>query len=194
MRRSSAAWGLLLALSTLAGCASLPSKVATLKARDVAEIFTVSGRIAARDTGDSKRGFSGGFSWDHRPGEDVVELLTPLGQIAARITMRASGTSIELADGQRATTQDPEQYLSRALGISLPISALPYWMQAAPVPSVPVRSEADAAGRPAAIWQNGWQIRYGEYTSESLAAHPTRIDLVQGDVEAKMIISEWKTP
>lgn len=195
MRRSSAAWSLLLACALLAGCATRPPSIPALKAREVAKTFSVNGRIAARDTGDSKRGFSGGFSWDHRNGEDVVELLTPLGQIAARVTMRASGTtSIDLADGQRATTQEPEQYLSRALGINLPISALPYWMQAAPVPSLPVRAEADAIGRPAALWQSGWQIRYGEYADETLAAHPTRIDLVQGDVEAKMIISEWKTP
>ena len=165
-----------------------------LAARKVAATFTVNGRIAVRETSEAKRGFSGGFVWVHKPGEDVVELLTPLGQIAARMTMTPAGADIELADGQRSRTADPERFLSQSLGVSLPLAALPYWMQAAPVPSVPSRAEADPAGRPVALWQNGWQIRFAAYADDTTQANPTRIDLRQGDVEARLIISEWKAP
>ena len=183
----------------LAACATQPATPAAFQAREVASTFSVSGRIAARTTdtgsgGDARRGFSGGFTWAHKPGEDAIELLTPLGQIAARLTMTPSVTHIELADGQRATTDDPEQYLGRALGISLPIAALPYWMQAAPVPSTPMRAEPDPIGRLEALWQNGWQIRYSQYSDAAANAYPTRIELSQGDVEARIIISEWKSP
>lgn len=168
---------------------------AALKPRPVATTFNVSGRIAARvagDTHENRRGFSGGFTWNHTPAADVVELLTPLGQIAARVTMTAAGATIELADGQRRTTTEPEPYIGRILGINLPIKALPYWMQAAPVPSAALRAEADSAGRPSMLWQNGWEIRYAEYSGDTFDANPTRIDLTQGDVEARILISEWK--
>ena len=190
----------------LAGCATQSpvdrpaAAVATFNPRPVAASFSVSGRIAARansDTGadgGAKKGFSGGFSWSHTLKEDVVELLTPLGQIAARVTMTAAGATIELADGQRTTTTEPESFIARTLGISLPIAALPYWMQGAPVPGVQRRAEADDAGRLSLIWQNGWQIRYAEYSSPGFDAHPTRIDLTQGDVEVRMLIAEWKAP
>ena len=180
-----------------AGCASLPGLApasSSLKARQAATSFSVSGRIAARDIGDTKRGFSGSFSWDHKSDRDVVELLTPLGQIAARLTLTVAGADIELADGQHTTTRDPEQFLMRVLGIGMPIAALPYWMQAVAVPSATVRAEADAIGRPAALWQNGWQIRYTEYADAGVDAYPTRIELSQGDIEARMIIADWKTP
>ena len=181
----------------VSGCSTVPvqSAVATvIKPRTLAATFNASGRIAVRDVGENKRGFSGGFSWNHTPTDDVVELLTPLGQIAARLTMTTSGTTIEQADGRRATTAEPEAYVARVLGIRLPIRALPYWMQGAPVPGSSIRAEADSAGRLALLWQDGWQIRYGDYADESFDANPTRIDLSQGDIEARILIGEWKAP
>lgn len=178
----------------LAGCSTLPdpSTLPTpLASRQLAANFTAAGRVAARATGDGKRGFSGGFAWTHRPAEDVVELLTPLGQIAARLTMTAAGAEIELSDGRRTFTSDPEQFLSDALGVTLPVAALSYWLQAVPLARVPFRAEGDAIGRPITLWQNGWQIQYTAYADETTGAYPTRMQLTQGDIEARMIISEW---
>ena len=150
-----------------------------------------SGRVAARDTGDARRGFSGGFAWTHRPAEDIVELLTPLGQIAARMTVTSAGAAIELADGRRTFAADPERFLSDELGITLPLGALPHWMQAVPLSTAAFRAEADALGRPTALWQNGWEIKYTAYADETAGAYPTRMLLGQGSVEARLIISEW---
>ncbi|MFS8084544.1 MAG: lipoprotein insertase outer membrane protein LolB [Acidobacteriota bacterium] len=176
------------ACSTLSDRPASPSPLAT---RPLAANFTATGRVAARVTGDDKRGFSGGFVWTHGPAEDVVELLTPLGQIAARMTMTASGAEIETPDRQRTRTSDPEQFLSEALGVTLPVAALSHWLQAVPLARMPFRAEADAMGRPVALWQNGWQIQYITYADETPRAYPTRIQLTQGEIEARMIISEW---
>src|SRR2546423_1491666 len=109
------------AILLVSGCATQPPPASQLKPRAVLPSFSISGRIAARVGNASddaaKKGFSGGFSWKHGPGEDIVELMTPLGQIAARATMTASGATIELADGQRATTTEPEAYIGRILGV-----------------------------------------------------------------------------
>ena len=131
----------------LAGCSTLSDQStppSSLVFRPLAANFTAAGRVSARVTGDSKRGFSGGFAWTHRPAEDIVELLTPLGQIAARMTVTAAGADIELPDGRRTFTADPEQFLSDALGVTLPVVALPYWLQAVPIAKVPFRVEGDA--------------------------------------------------
>ena len=183
---------------SVSGCSSAPiqstAAATALKPRPLAATFYVNGRIAARDVGENKRGFSGGFSWNHTPTDDIVELLTPLGQIAARLTITASATTIELADGQRVTTGEPEAYVARVLGIRLPIRSLPYWMQGAPVPGSSIRTEADPVGRLVLLWQDGWQIRYGDYASESFDANPTKLDITQGDIEARILIGEWKAP
>ena len=186
--------GILAAHLFLAACSTLPelsSSSTPLAKRPLAANFTAAGRIAARVTGDTKRGFSGGFAWTHRPAEDIIELLTPLGQIAARMTMTSAGAEIELPDGRRTFTSDPEQFLSDALGLTLPLAALPYWLQAVPLARVPFRAEGDAIGRPVTLWQNGWQIQYTAYADETTGAYPTRMQLTQGDIEARMIISEW---
>lgn len=178
----------------LAGCSTLPEQSTPflpLASRPLAVNFTAAGRVAARVAGDTKRGFSGGFAWTHRPAEDVVELLTPLGQIAARMTMTAAGAEIELPDGRHTFTTDPGQFLSDALGVTLPVAELPYWLQAVPLARVPFRAEGDAIGRPLTLWQNGWQIQYTAYADETTGAYPTRMQLTLGDIEARMIISEW---
>lgn len=178
----------------LAACSTLPDQstpLTPLASRPLAANFTAAGRVAARVTGDDKRGFSGGFAWTHRPAEDVVELLTPLGQIAARMTLTAAGAEIELSDGRRTFTSDPEQFLSDALGVTLPVAALSHWLQAVPLARVPFRAEGDAIGRPVTLWQNGWRIQYTAYADETTGAYPTRMQLTQGDIEARMIISEW---
>src|ERR1700752_2487806 len=107
-------------LSFLAGCAGMPgpppADTATgpppLAPRTIAKSFTASGRIAARGGVESIRGFSGGFSWAHRPGSDTIELLTPLGQTAARVEMTPAGASIRHSDASTTWTADPERYLS----------------------------------------------------------------------------------
>jgi outer membrane lipoprotein LolB len=178
----------------LAACSTLPDQsipLLPLASRPLAANFTAAGRVVARVTGDTKRGFSGAFAWTHRPAEDVVELLTPLGQIAARMTMTSAGAEIELSDGRRSFTSDPEQFLTDALGVTLPVAALSYWLQAVPLARVPFRAEGDAMGRPVTLWQNGWQIQYTMYADETTGAYPMRLQLTQGDIEARMIISEW---
>ena len=178
----------------LAACATLPDQSnpsAPLASRPLVLNFTAAGRVAARVTGDTKRGFSGGFAWTHKPGGDIVELLTPLGQIAARVSMTTAGAEIELPDGRRMATSDPDRFLADTLGVALPVAALSYWLQAVPVALTPFRAEADAMGRLATLWQNGWQIQFNAYADETRNANPTRIQLSQGDIEVRMIISVW---
>ena len=164
---------------------------ATLAARPLAAEFTASGRVAARVTGDATRGFSGGFSWVHRPVGETIELLTPLGQIAARMTVTPAGATIELSDGTRKTTADPEGFLSESFGVALPLAALPNWLQGAPIRGTPFRAEGDRLGRTSTLWQNGWQIEYSEYANDTASANPTRLQLTQGNIEVRLIIAEW---
>jgi len=172
---------------------SSPLTQAPLAPRTLATAFTASGRVAARITGDSARGFSGGFSWVHQPAGDTVELLTPLGQVAARMTIATDGATVELSDGRTTQTTDPEQFLSDTFGVTLPLAALPNWFQAVPISGSPYRAETDSLGRPVVLWQNGWQIQYTAYADETASARPSRLQLNQGEVEARMIISEWST-
>lgn len=183
--------------AALVGCSTVPVSIpsgAALAPRTPARTFTAGGRIAARATGDAARGFSGGFNWTHDASGDTIELLTPTGQLAARMTSSSSGAAVEMADGRRSFAADPEQFLAQTTGVSLPVAALPYWMQAVPLASSPFTAETDAIGRPSTLWQNGWQIQYTAYADDTVAANPTRMQLNQGDVEARLVISEWRAP
>lgn len=182
-------------LAFIAGCAAITAPLpppANLAPRQVAASFSAAGRIAARVTGDTTRGFSGGFTWTHGKVGDTIELLTPVGQIAARMTVTTAGAAIDLADGRSTFAADPEQFLAEMTGVTLPVAALPYWMQAVPLSTSAYRVETDALGRPSTLWQNGWRIQYTGWADETAGATPTRLQLNMGDVEARLVIAEWK--
>lgn len=107
------------------------------------------------------------------------------------MNLTTAGATIDLADGRSTMTSDPQQFLSDAFGVPLPVTALPNWLQGVPLKGSAYRAEADGLGRPTTIWQNGWQIQYTEYSDQGATAHPTRLQLSQGDIEARMIIAEW---
>ncbi len=181
-------------LALVAGCAAITAPApppAKLVPRPLVANFSAAGRIAARITGDTSRGFSGGFTWTHAKAGDTIELLTPVGQIAARMTVTTAGAAIDLADGRSTFAADPEQFLAQMTGVSLPVAALPHWMQAVPLSSSAYRVETDALGRPSMLWQNGWQIQYTAWADETAGANPTRLQLNMGEVEARLVISEW---
>jgi len=188
------------AIAILSGCAVAPRLFQSTPGsnqfvgRELSASFTASGRVAARVIGETARGFSGGFTWRHRPDNDVIELLTPLGQIAGRMSVSGNRAEVETSDGRKTVAENPEQFFADNLGVALPLAALPNWMQGVPLAGTTYRAEADSKGRPTMLWQAGWQIQYSEYVDETPGARPARLQLNQGGVEARMIISEWSSP
>ena len=81
--------------------------------------------------------------------------------------------------------------LSRMLGMEVPVSALPRWLQAGVVAREDVR-EVDAVGRPRRIVEQGWQIRYPGYASDDPDALPRIIELSRGDAHLKLILDAWQ--
>ena len=67
---------------------------------------------------------------------------------------------------------------------------LAWWVRGAPRAGAPHSVEADGAGRPVVLRQDGWEIVYGY--ADDAARRPSRLDLACHDLEVRIVIDRWR--
>lgn len=185
--------GLTLALAlslTLGACAPLPpvgSAVAAVP-RHASTHFELEGRLAASA---GERAASGRIEWQHARGADTWTLISPLGQIVARLDSQPGSATLLTAGGERLYATSADALLPRLLGLEVPTASLSHWVQAVPSAGAEVRA-LDGSGRPAQVLDQGWLIDYPDYTSPDADARPARVDLSRGDARLRLIIDTWQ--
>ena len=116
---------------------------------------------------------------------------------------RLQGTSefITLFEaGEEPISSDqPDELLESALGIPLPITYLPYWIKALPVPDQAFVIEYNEQGLPATLVQYNWHLRFSNYAIHQNATHqnlplPGKITLEQADSRIILAIKKWTLP
>ena len=179
--------GLLLLL--LGGCATAPV-VPHLQRPAQPELapFAFNGRVATRHNGERS---SAGVRWTHRGAEDEILLLAPLGQTVARIFSDAQGVLLETS-GKKYFEQDAETLTERVLGWHLPLSGLRYWVLALPASGTKAVIERAENGQVKVLRQDGWEISYTRYATESPNSLPLRLTLQRDGMEMQLLIDEWE--
>jgi outer membrane lipoprotein LolB len=176
------------ALLALAGCALQPAQQgAPPVERPAIEHFDFEGRISASD---GERAASGSLQWTRRAGRDEWTLLSPLGQIVARVVGTDAGASLQTADGRSTHADDVDALLPQMLGVHAPADHLDEWLQARPAPGARIL-ETDAHGRPLRVSDSGWLIDYPAYADDTPTAMPRRIDARRGETRLRVIADRW---
>lgn len=172
----------------IAACAPMqPRESVTAAARAPLAAFALEGRLSATD---GRQAANGGVDWQHAARSDRLTLLSPLGQIVARLDSTPEGASLTQADGTRVLASDIDSLLPRVLGVELPAQRLARWVQAAPDAAAEIRHR-DAVGRPQLVIDQGWRIEYLAYADDAPQALPARLDVSRGDARLRLIIDHW---
>lgn len=177
----------------LVGCATQsitpPANTpASAVSRPVFAAFEFEGRIAARDGRDAANGT---LKWSHDEQHDEWTLLSPLGQIIARINATPTGATLRTADGKRFEAPDVDTLLPRILGISAPAEHLDAWLQGRAAAGAKVLL-LDDIGRPSRIFDDGWTIEYPAYANDEPDALPQRIEAQRDEVRLRIIADQWE--
>jgi outer membrane lipoprotein LolB len=150
-----------------------------------APAFDVLGRVLVSGEG---RAFSSNLRWRHEAGRDELWLLTPVGQTLAHIATDGAGATLTAADGQEYRALSAAALTERALGWALPLAELRHWLQAQPVPALPVNEALhDAAGRLERLEQGGWTLRFAYDAARPL---PRRLELERGGQRIRLVVDE----
>ena len=179
----------------IAGCVSNPSAPPPAPvARQAVDAFSLTGRLSG---GDGEQYASGRLEWRRMPGIDRWTVLSPLGQIVARLEASPDGAELTLSNGERRTAPQTTDLLPGLFpgitDLGLPPSRLAGWVQAAPPPEAEVRA-LDAIGRPARVIDEGWIVDYLDYRDASPEALPRLLDISRGKFRLRLAIDQWETP
>lgn len=172
-----------LALLALSACAMFSS-------RPGVPDFDLLGRVFVGYEGPS---FSSSLRWSHAGGEDQIWLMTPLGQTVAYIEDTPNGATLTGADQQQYNAASVESLTRRALGWSLPLAQLRYWVRGQEVPDVPASGVQRAPdGQLLELTQAGWQITFTPPAPHVANRLPRRLQLTNGSQQIRLVIDEWR--
>ena len=175
---------LLLALT--AGCATMPPPLPADPVPPLSANWTLQGRIGVQA---GEQSLSGQIHWQHSVETDEVLLTSPLGQGVARIVRDADGVALEVPNQPTRRAPDAESLTREALGYTLPVAGLAWWVQARPDPDSPFVATRDAAGRLAQLKQHGWVIDYLQYAADG---RPRRLAVAREGLQIRLVADSWQ--
>ena len=181
---------LLVAVATLAGCASAPVSQSTVGA--YRETIELGGRLSVNYLKEGQPdSLTGNFTWSQQPGRIDVTLSSSFSQLAA-ISVTPQQATLTQAGREPLVAQDIDTLTAQALGWQLPVAGLRAWLQGYAVGADGKRFAASPANN-TVYTRDGWRLRFASWQDET-AAHPLpkRIDAARttasGELEIRIII------
>lgn len=202
MRRSLLGGLLAAGVVLLGGCAQLPGFRSAAAPHKLVltkppEAFRLEGRVSVK-TGEEN--FSGGMVWRHGHQEENLLLRTPLGQGVAELRGNADGVTLKDSEGRTYAAGDAETLVRQAVGMTLPIKGLAWWVVGQPRPGSRFTAEADENGRLAVLKQDDWRIEFSRYDAHADARRasfflPGKLMARRGDdLEIRLVVDTWELP
>ena len=192
---------LLLVSLALAGCAG--NRISLSESERELAWDKREGRLSAIDSWNlrarsvitlDKAVYSIGLGWKRRQDNFTMLLEAPFGQGVFKIEsdpLLRPRYSLLYPDGQILRNHDPEALLEQAVGWSLPVSGLHYWMVGLPRPESNYQRQLDGAGRLLALQQDGWDISYQDFFADEPQL-PRKLLLEQEQVRLKIVVEHWQ--
>ena len=177
----------------LQGCSSL-QPVPTSALRHYHEVIAIKGRFSVSYEHEGRpQSAQGRFQWAQRGAYVDIDLLSPLGQTLAKISLSPGLAKMEQAGREPRFATDAAELTAQMLGWAMPVDGLRDWLQGysrrAGVQQVA------APGGPDRFDGDGWQVRYVSWQTGAAESYPKRIDLSRagGDPLAlRIVIDGWE--
>jgi outer membrane lipoprotein LolB len=168
----------------LAACAAVPL------APRAPEAFDLVGRALVSYSGGA---VTANLRWEHAAATDEIWLMTPTGQTLAYIVDSAQGATLTRADRRQYRAGSVEALTRQALGWSLPLSLLQYWVRGQPAPGdTPSGIQRNSDNALLALTQNGWQVSIAYHPDGELAGKVRTLDLTDGTNQIRLVIDTWR--
>lgn len=173
-----------LVATMLAACAAVPL------APRAPGAFDLVGRALVTYSGGA---VTANLRWEHAAAMDEIWLMTPTGQTLAHIVDSAKGATLTRADRQQYSAGSVEALTQQALGWSLPLSLLQYWVRGQPAPGgTPSGIQRHSDNALLALTQHGWQVSFTYHVDGDLAGRVRTLDLNDGANQIRLVIDTWR--
>lgn len=175
----------------LVGCATAPHGIAPVvgASRDAVRTFGIEGRVAVRQ---GEQQSSAIISWSHRLTTDSLDVMSPLGQIVARLTREQGLARLETAERRVHEADTLDALSEQVFGVALPFSRVADWVLGRFAQGDILRQ--DAQQRPIEVQAEGWRLRYLDYEGASPQSLPTLMEFERGDTRVRLKVDQWTLP
>jgi outer membrane lipoprotein LolB len=183
----------------LAGCASVKpegpsmSNAATSVSAQTSRAYQGRFAIQYNDQNGQQRNAYGNFSWQETGDTVTLQLRNPLGQTLAIVTSSPASAMLELPNRQPLTADNVTTLMQNALGFTLPVEGLRYWLQPSPAPTSRAKTEQDPdqPSRLKQITQDGWTIDYLAY-ADAPATGVKRLNLSRSEppIDIRLVLDQ----
>jgi outer membrane lipoprotein LolB len=183
----------------LSGCASVKPQGPTTSTAATALTTQTSrayhGRFAVQyvDQNGQQRNAYGNFDWQERGDTVTLQLRNPLGQTMAIVTSSPAAATLELPNRQPMTADNVSTLMQNALGFTLPVEGLRYWLQPSVAPTSKAKTEKDPQQEShlKQIQQDGWTIDYVAY-ADAPATGVKRVNLARTEppLDIKLVLDQ----
>ncbi|WP_168792495.1 lipoprotein insertase outer membrane protein LolB [Paraburkholderia aromaticivorans] len=187
------------AVVALAGCASVKpqgpstSNAATSVTTQTSRAYQGRFAVQYNDQNGQQRNAYGNFTWQETGDTVTLQLRNPLGQTLAVVTSSPGSATLELPNRQPLTADNVSTLMQNALGFTLPVEGLRYWLQPSPAPTSRAKTEKDPEqpSRLKQITQDGWTIDYLAY-ADAPATGVKRLNLTRSDppLDIKLVLDQ----
>jgi len=187
------------AIVALSGCASVKPQGPTTSTAATALTTQTSrayhGRFAVQyvDQNGQQRNAYGNFDWQERGDTVTLQLRNPLGQTMAIVTSSPAAATLELPNRQPMTADNVSTLMQNALGFTLPVEGLRYWLQPSVAPTSKAETEKDPQQEShlKQIQQDGWTIDYVAY-ADAPATGVKRVNLARTEppLDIKLVLDQ----
>jgi outer membrane lipoprotein LolB len=152
--------------------------------------WNVDAMIAIRNNAKNDSG-TANMKWQQSRSNYNISLFGPLGSNSVKLAGRPGRVSMETSDGKKSSASTPEALLAQKTGWQIPVSNLYYWIRGLPVPTMPAQKSYDNANHLVQLVQQGWTVRFQNYTSVNQIDLPTKIFLTDPTLNVKIVVNQW---
>lgn len=149
--------------------------------------FKINGRIGVQAQG---YGLSGPIKWEHNQDNDEIGIFSPLGNKVAEIVKTSEGVTLT-TEGKTLKAQDTGSLTELTLGWRLPFDHLSDWIIGRPAKGLVSQAAWDEKGQLSKLTQDGWEVSYMQYQTESQHALPNKINLRNNKMNVRLVIENW---
>ena len=150
--------------------------------------WRIRGKVGVRAESGSG---SASVDWSQQGKLYEIRLSGALGFGSAHIQGDEQMAHWRQANGERFSSDSPEDVIASALGWSLPIDSLRYWIRGIAAPNAKVTGFEYRGALLYELEQLGWQLSFDRYDHNSTPTLPGRIVMVSAGKQITFLIREW---
>jgi len=132
------------------------------------------------------------FIWQENSTNFTLKVTSTFG--LGGVTILGDKDHVILLEGatKTITAKSAEDLMYQELGWSLPITNLSKWILGLPAENAPYKPQFDQFKQLTDLCQQGWMIKYTDYQEINNFTLPTKIILINHDLQIKLAITRWK--